>query len=72
MAAAGVMNSGFRGRNRTLTRLVSLLFLGRAFGDFRYVGYTKRIRGTEFAKNDYFIYSPLCLVVAGLARGAAR
>lgn len=40
----------------------ALVFLVRAIGDFRYVGFTKRIRGTVFATNDTRFYSPLCLL----------
>lgn len=43
--------------------IVSVTFLARAFGDFRYVGFTKRIRTTTFAKLDTRYYSPLCLLL---------
>jgi hypothetical protein len=33
----------------------------RAVGDFRYVGFFKRVRDTRFALLDTFFYSPLCL-----------
>lgn len=42
------------------------LFLLRAIGDFRLVGFFKRVRGTRFSKLDTTLYSPLCL---GLALG---
>lgn len=44
--------------------VISLIFLMRAVGDFRYVGFFKRIRETTFAKMDSRFYSPLCLLVA--------
>ncbi|MFN8007054.1 MAG: DUF3995 domain-containing protein [Terriglobia bacterium] len=41
---------------------------GRAIGEFKYVGFFKRVRGTRFATLDSFVFSPLCLVLAlGLA-----
>jgi len=45
---------------------VALLFLARAIGDFRLVGFFKRVRSTRFAAFDTRFYSPLCL---GLALG---
>lgn len=45
---------------------VALLFLARAIGDFRLVGFFKRLRGTRFATLDTRFYSPLCL---GLSLG---
>lgn len=39
----------------------------RAVGDFRYVGFFKRVRGTTFATLDSYCYSPLCLVLGALA-----
>lgn len=38
--------------------------LARAVGEFRYVGFFKRVRGTRFAKLDTMLYSPLCLLLA--------
>jgi hypothetical protein len=43
-----------------------ILFLLRAIGDFRLVGFFKRVRTTRFARLDTLIYSPLCLTLAGL------
>ncbi|MDF2684113.1 MAG: conserved hypothetical rane protein [Brevibacillus sp.] len=37
------------------------VFFLRAVGDFRYVGFFKRVRQTRFARNDAWIYCPLCL-----------
>ena len=37
------------------------IFLLRAIGDFKYVGFTKKIKKTTFAKNDTKWFSPLCL-----------
>jgi len=40
--------------------VIGLIFLLRAIGDFNYVGLTKRVRQTSFAKLDNSIYIPLC------------
>ncbi|OPH48472.1 hypothetical protein BC351_08365 [Paenibacillus ferrarius] len=37
------------------------VFLLRAIGDFRFVGFFKKINHSVFAKNDTWLYSPLCL-----------
>ena len=37
-----------------------VLFL-RAIGEFRYVGFFKRVRGSDFAKYDNWLYSPFSL-----------
>lgn len=54
---------------RAGTWLVSAAFLARALGDFRLVGFFKRVRGSRFAMLDTFVYSPLCLAM-GLASAA--
>ena len=51
---------------RGLTALLALAFLARAVGDFRLVGFFKRVRGTRFARLDSVLYAPLCLLL-GLA-----
>ncbi len=38
--------------------------LARAVGEFRYVGFFKRVRGSRFATLDTYVYSPLCLLLA--------
>ena len=42
----------------------ALIFAVRAVGDFRYVGFFKRIRGSRFARMDTLYYSPLCAALA--------
>ncbi|MEM1337370.1 MAG: DUF3995 domain-containing protein [Bacteroidota bacterium] len=44
--------------------IIPLLFLLRAVGEFKYVGFFKRIRHTEFGKWDTRLFSPLCLTIA--------
>ena len=49
---------------------ISIIFLIRAIGDFRYVGFFKfmgKHNESKFAKNDTKYYSPLCLLIAVLA-----
>ncbi|MFJ5766556.1 DUF3995 domain-containing protein [Lysinibacillus sp. NPDC093210] len=40
------------------------LFIIRAIGDFKYVGFFKKIKHSHFARNDTWFYSPLCLLIA--------
>lgn len=44
--------------------LLALAFLARAVGEFRYVGLFKRVRGTDFANWDTWLFTPLCLFIA--------
>ena len=50
---------------------VAGVFALRSVGDFRYVGFFKRVRGTPFARRDSLIYSPLCASIACLTVGLA-
>jgi hypothetical protein len=43
---------------------LALGLFARAVGEFRYVGFFKRVRGSRFARLDTMVYSPLCLVLA--------
>jgi hypothetical protein len=43
---------------------LALVFLARAIGERRYVGFFKRVTGTRFARLDTLFYSPLCLFMA--------
>lgn len=50
-----------------LTNLLLVLvvvFAIRALGDFKYVGFFKKIKNTEFAINDTKYFTPLCAFVA--------
>lgn len=42
----------------------ALVFLIRAIGDFKYVGFFKTIKHSKFAQNDSKWYSPLCLFLS--------
>ncbi|MEQ8627563.1 DUF3995 domain-containing protein [Ekhidna sp.] len=50
--------------NRTFGWLIPIIFLIRAIGDFRYVGFLKTVDSTSFAQTDYLFYSPLCLLIS--------
>ncbi len=39
------------------------IFVLRAIGDFKYVGFFKKIKNTEFAKADSKWFTPLCLII---------
>ncbi len=47
---------------------LSLVFGLRAIGDFRLVGFTKRVKDTRFARLDTLVFAPLCM---GLAAACA-
>lgn len=51
--------------------VLALVFAARAIGEFRYVGFFKRVRGSVFARRDSLFYSPLCLLISLLAAGLA-
>jgi len=40
------------------------VFALRAIGDFRLVGFFKRVRGTRFARLDSWFFAPLCAALA--------
>lgn len=40
---------------------LAAVFLIRAIGDFKLIGFFKRIRDSRFSRWDTFAYSPLCL-----------
>jgi uncharacterized protein DUF3995 len=45
------------------TRLMAAAFVLRAIGDFRYVGFFKRVGGSRFAVWDTRLFSPLCVLL---------
>lgn len=56
-----------------LSYALALGLLVRAIGDFKYVGFFKRVRGSRFATLDYFAFSPLCVLMGvGVALVAWR
>ena len=68
LATAGIIPAGVpQVALPWLCYLLALGLFGRAVGEFRYVGFFKRVRGTTFARLDTWAYSPLCVVLgAGL------
>ncbi len=48
--------------------VISGIFALRSLGDFKYVGLFRRVHGTDFARLDRLVYTPLCLALTvGLA-----
>lgn len=45
---------------------IAAIFLIRAIGDFKYAGFFKRLKDTDFGKMDSKFYSPLCLLIGGI------
>lgn len=43
--------------------IIPIVFILRAIGDFRYIGFFKKIKQTEFGQLDTIFYSPLCLLI---------
>ena len=44
-----------------MLNVIAGIFLVRTVGDYKYVGFFKKIRNTRFAINDTKLFSPLCL-----------
>lgn len=60
--AGGLVRAGdFGFVFRILAYGLGATFIARAIGDFRLVGFFKRIRDTRFARLDTIVFSPLCL-----------
>lgn len=49
------------------TGAIALVFLLRAVGEFRLVGFFKQVSDTPFAHWDTWLFSPLCLVISIIA-----
>jgi len=45
------------------TWIVPIIFLLRAIGEFKYIGFFKSVKNTNFGKLDSKFFSPLCLVI---------
>lgn len=73
-ATAGLLEVGIPVRVLSwLCYALALGLLARAVGEFKYVGFFKRVRGSRFARLDTLLYSPLCLLLAvGVALVARR
>ncbi len=64
-ATAGILRTGLS--PSVLGWLCFALAAGlfaRAIGEFKYVGFFKKVRGSGFARMDTLLYSPLCLALS--------
>lgn len=52
---------------RWATWAMALVFFLRAIGEFRLVGFFKKVNDTPFAYWDTWLFSPLCLLIAIIA-----
>lgn len=43
--------------------IIPSIFVLRAIGEFKYVGFFKKVNNTAFAKADSKLFSPLCLII---------
>ena len=43
--------------------IIPCIFILRAIGEFKYVGFFKKIKQTDFGKMDSKLFSPLCLAI---------
>ena len=43
--------------------IIPIIFILRAIGEFKYVGFFKSVKNTGFAKLDTNFFSPLCLFI---------
>jgi hypothetical protein len=67
-SAGGLIGSGPPPRTaRVLTGALAVALVARSIGDFRLVGFFKRVRGSRFARLDSAVYSPLCLALGSAA-----
>lgn len=73
-ATAGLIEIGISRRVLSwLSYALAAGLLARAVGEFKYVGFFKRVRDSPFARLDTLLYSPLCLLLAvGVAVVALR
>lgn len=63
-ALARIIPLPFQAPLSILGYLCALVFLVRAIGDFRLIGFFKRVHNTRFARFDTCLYSPLCLGIS--------
>ncbi|HMB63500.1 MAG TPA: DUF3995 domain-containing protein [Eudoraea sp.] len=46
---------------------IALIFLARVIGDFKYVGFFKKVNHTPFALKDTRFFTPLCILLSVIA-----
>src|SRR5438128_5135669 len=49
------------------TLIIAIIFLLRAIGDLRFIGFFKAVKSTRFGINDTQFFSPLCLLISLLS-----
>jgi hypothetical protein len=49
------------------TLIIAIIFLVRAIGDFKFIGFFKTVKWTRFGMNDTNFFSPLCLLISLLS-----
>lgn len=47
--------------------LIGAIFILRAVGEFKYIGFFKKMKNSQFARLDTKYYSPLCLFIGVMA-----
>lgn len=63
----GIIKSFFSENfERTLNWIIPVLFIARSIGEFKYVGFFKKVKSTYFSKWDTKFHSPLCFAVGVL------
>jgi hypothetical protein len=43
--------------------IISSIFILRAIGEFKYVGFFKKVKTTTFGKLDTYFFSPICFII---------
>lgn len=62
---SGLVNNPFPNSIFSLAEwIIPIIFLLRAVGEFKYVGFFKKVKQTTFGKYDTKLFSPLCLIIA--------
>jgi len=46
--------------------ILAAIFMVRAIGDFKYLGFFKKIKNTKFGQNDTRYFAPLCFLIGVL------
>jgi len=46
--------------------ILAVIFIARAIGEFKYIGFFKTVRTTRFGQLDTRFYSPLCMFIGFL------
>jgi len=60
------LHTSYSKLSTVISWIIPSIFLVRAIGDFKYVGFFKKVKNSKFASMDSKFYSPLCLIIAVL------